>query len=71
MNAASLQTQLDALHAQVVSLQQALQETQQANETLRRENAVLRQKLDKLARRFFGKQSEQLTRRNWNSSCRA
>jgi len=60
MNAASLQTQLDALHAQVASLQQALQETQQVNEALRRENTVLRQKLDALARRFFGKQSEQL-----------
>jgi transposase len=60
MNAASLPTQLDALHAQVVSLQQALQETQQTNEALRRENTVLRQKLDALARRFFGKKSEQL-----------
>jgi transposase len=60
MNAAALQTQLDALHAQVAALQQALQETQQANAALRRENAVLRQKLDKLARRFFGKKSEQL-----------
>lgn len=60
MNAASLQAQLDALHAQVGSLQQALQETQQANAALRRENTVLRQKLDALARRFFGKQSEQL-----------
>ena len=60
MNAASLQTQLDALHAQVAALQQTLQQTQQANEVLRRENAVLRQKLDKLARRFFGKKSEQL-----------
>lgn len=60
MNAAALQTQLDALHAQVATLQQALQETQQVNEALRRENAVLRQKLDALARRFFGKKSEQL-----------
>ena len=60
MNAASLQTQLDALHAQVASLQHALQQTQQALEIARRENTVLRQKLDALARRFFGKKSEQL-----------
>jgi transposase len=60
MNATSLQTQLDALHAQVGSLQQALQETQQINEALRRENTVWRQKLDRLARRFFGKKREPL-----------
>ena len=60
MNAASLQSQLDALHAQVAALQQALQQTQQALEIARRENTILRQKLDALARRFFGKQSEQL-----------
>jgi transposase len=60
MSAASLQSQLDALHAQVAALQQALQQTQQALEIARRENTILRQKLDKLARRFFGKQSEQL-----------
>ena len=60
MNAASLQTQLDALHAQVAALQQSLQQTQQALEIARRENTVLRQKLDALARRFFGKKSEQL-----------
>jgi transposase len=60
MPADPLQTQLDALHTQVAALQQALQQTQQANEALRRENTMLRQKLDALARRFFGKQSEQL-----------
>jgi transposase len=67
MNATALQTQLDALHAQVGRLQQALQQTQQAleqsrqaNDALRRENTILRQKLDALARRFFGKKSEQL-----------
>jgi len=41
------------LQQQVASLQQAL-------EASRRENTVLRQKLDVLARRFFGKKSEQL-----------
>lgn len=60
MNAASLQQELHALKEQFAALQQTLQETQQANEALRRENTVLRQKLDALARRFFGKQSEQL-----------
>ena len=60
MNLESLQTQIDVLQAQLASLQQTLQQTQQANEVLRRENTVLRQKLDALARRFFGKKSEQL-----------
>jgi transposase len=53
MNPASLQTQLRELREQVVVLQEAL-------EHARRENAILRQKLDALARRFFGKKSEQL-----------
>ena len=68
MNAASLHQELHALKAQVASLQQALQQTQQAleqsrqaNDALRRENTILRQKLDALARRFFGKKSEQLS----------
>jgi transposase len=41
-------------------LQQALEQTRQALAESRRENTVLRQKLDALARRFFGKKSEQL-----------
>ena len=41
---------------------------QQALEASRRENTILRQKLDALARRFFGKKSEQLMPRNWNCS---
>ena len=53
MNAAQLQTQLDAMKEQITSLQQAL-------EASRLENILLRQKLDALARRFFGKKSEQL-----------
>jgi transposase len=53
MSARPLQTQIDALQAQLASLQQAL-------EASRRENTILRQKLDALARRFFGKKSEQL-----------
>src|SRR5450631_1139712 len=46
MNVAALQTELRALREQITSLQ--------------RENTLLRQKLDALARRFFGKKSEQL-----------
>ncbi len=57
---ADLQTQIDALQAQVASLRQALQQALQANEQLRGENRILRQKLDALARRFFGKKSEHL-----------
>jgi transposase len=53
MNNGPLQTQVDALRQQINSLQQAL-------EVSRRENTLLRQKLDALARRFFGKKSEQL-----------
>jgi transposase len=53
MNLAQLQTQITLLQQQVASLQQAL-------DLSRRENTVLRQKLDALARRFFGKKSEQL-----------
>src|SRR5208282_4610827 len=61
MNPGPLQTQMDALQAQLRSLQQTLQQTQQALEASRRENTLLRQKLDALARRFFGKKSEALS----------
>ena len=53
MNPASLQSQLRELREQVGVLQEALEQS-------RRENTLLRQKLDALARRFFGKKSEQL-----------
>ncbi len=53
MDAASPQNQINALREQIVSLPQTL-------EASRRENTILRQKLDALARRFFGKKSEQL-----------
>ena len=53
MNPASLQNQLRELREQVALLQEALEHS-------RRENTILRQKLDALARRFFGKKSEQL-----------
>jgi transposase len=60
MNLAELQTQMNLLQEQVSSLQETLAQTRQALEESRRENTVLRQKLDALARRFFGKKSEQL-----------
>jgi transposase len=60
MNLAELQTQINLLQQQVASLQQTLEQTRQALAESRRENTVLRQKLDALARRFFGKKSEQL-----------
>jgi transposase len=60
MNAAALQTQLDAMKEQIASLQQLLEQTCQALEDSRRENTLLRQKLDALARRYLGKQSETL-----------
>jgi transposase len=53
MNPASLQTQLRELREAVAVLREALEQS-------RRENTLLRQKLDALARRFFGKKSEQL-----------
>jgi len=53
MDAAALQTQNQLLQQQVSLLTEALQQA-------RTENALLRQKLDALCRRFFGKQSEQL-----------
>ncbi len=49
------------LQAQVDLLQQQLGETQQALAAAQRENTLLRQKVDALARRCFGKQSEQLS----------
>jgi len=60
MNLAELQTQINLLQQQVSSLQRTLEQTRQALEQSRRENSVLRQKLDALARRFFGQKSEQL-----------
>ena len=60
MNDPALQTQINLLQEQVASLRQALEQTRQALEQSRRENTILRQKLDALARRFFGKKSEQL-----------
>jgi len=60
MNLAELQTQINLLQQQVASLQQTLEQTRQALAESRRENTVLRQKLDALARRFFGEKSEQL-----------
>src|SRR5271170_8383695 len=60
MNLAELQTQINLLQQQVASLQQTLEQTRQTLEESRREITVLRQKLDALARRFFGKKSEQL-----------
>jgi transposase len=53
MNCGTSQLQIDALQQQITTLEQALEES-------RRENTLLRQKLDALARRFFGKKSEQL-----------
>ena len=51
---------VDLLQQQLAASQQLLAETRQALADARRENTLLRQKLDALARRFFGKQSEQL-----------
>lgn len=53
VDAAALPTQIDALQQLVQALQQALEQA-------RIENTLLRQKLDALARRVFGKKSEQL-----------
>jgi transposase len=62
-----LRTELKALREQVALLQQQANLLQQQNALLqqalaesRRENTLLRQKLDALARRFFGKKSEKL-----------
>jgi len=57
MNLAQLQTQIQRLQEQVASLQEILAQTRQALEESRRENTILRQKLDALARRFFGKRA--------------
>ncbi len=61
MNAALLQAEVQTLRQQVAALAEALAQS-------RRENALLRQKLDALARRFFGKKSEQLNAAQWNCS---
>src|SRR5437899_2185427 len=53
MNSALLQVENETLRQKNASLAEALEQA-------RRENTLLRQKLDALARRFFGKQSEQL-----------
>ncbi len=53
MHAAPLPYETQTLRDQIGALQQALEDA-------RRENTLLRQKLDALARRFFGKKSEQL-----------
>jgi predicted RNase H-like nuclease (RuvC/YqgF family) len=53
MNPTLLQTENEVLRQKNASLEQALEQT-------RREVTLLRQKLDALARRFFGKKSEQL-----------
>jgi transposase len=53
MDAAALPTQINLLQELVRALRESLEQA-------RRENTLLRQKLDALARRFFGKQSEQL-----------
>jgi transposase len=53
MNATLLQAENETLRQQNISLQQSL-------EAARLENTLLRQKLDALARRIFGKKTEQL-----------
>lgn len=53
MDAAALHTQNELLQQQVALLREALEQA-------RVENTLLRQKLDALARRLFGKKSEQL-----------
>ena len=50
---ALLQAEVQTLRQQVAALQEALEQS-------RRENMLRRQKLDALARRFFGQKSEQL-----------
>lgn len=60
MDAAALHIQNDLLQKQVTLLQQTVEQTRQALEQARTEITLLRQKLDALARRFFGKKSEQL-----------
>jgi transposase len=60
MSDAALQAQIDALKLEVSSLRQILDQTQKALEDSRKESTILRQKLDALARRYFGKKSEQL-----------
>lgn len=57
---AALQIQNQLLQQQVSLLTEALQQARAALEQARVENALLRQKLDALCRRFFGQQSEHL-----------
>ena len=69
MDAAALQTQTQLLQQQVALLQETPLLRQslnhpQALEESRIENTLLRQKLDALARRLFGKKSEHLGRRS-------
>ncbi len=65
MNLASLQHQIAQLQQQLKELQQASSQTiaqlQEALKESRLESSLLRQKLDALARRYFGKKSEQLS----------
>ncbi len=56
----ALREQVSLLQQQVATLQQALEQSRQALEDSHRENTLLRQKLDALARRFFGQKTEQL-----------
>lgn len=53
MNATELQQKVTSLEAKLEQLEQRLKASEQ-------ENFLLRQKLDALARRYFGKKSEQL-----------
>jgi flagellar biosynthesis chaperone FliJ len=57
----ALQIQIQAMAEQILSLQQAL-------EHARRENTLLRQKLDALARRYFGNRAKRGTPLNCNCS---
>lgn len=60
MDPAALQNQIALLQQQVSLLTEALGQTREALAQARVENTLLRQKLDALARRLFGKKSEQL-----------
>ena len=61
MNTASLQQQITALQELVMTLQTAFAQSQKELQDARLENKLLRQKLDALARRYFGKKSEKLS----------
>lgn len=62
MDIASLQEQVAALQAQLATAQQRIAHGQDEIKEVRQENTLLRQKLDALIRRYFGKKSEQLDR---------